>query len=389
MQSNGYMRLSSLALCLLLIGLSLLPDSVSQWWPKEAYGSFTLRKESNEEKRVQSRTLSAAFTAADEPSNDLFFVGDVLLARNVEYLTGQHGEAYPYAGVDFGELAHKPYVVANFEATVPERHVPTPPLQIKFSVDEARLAPLRMAGFTHLSLANNHSFDFGASAYSRTQTLLAETAIESFGHPRILNEGSVRFVELESMRVALIGLHATEQVPEQSQMEAVMRYASTQSELQVLYVHWGTEYADKSSATQQRIAKLFVEEGVDLVVGHHPHVVQEVGLVDGVPVFYSLGNYIFDQYFDVAVMEGLMLHLSVTEGGRVGLLPVESATTLSQPRFLNPADHAEFLEDLAERSDPLLAANIRRGYVPLSITVATSTEIAMMNSINAMITYVQ
>ena len=239
-----------------------------------------------------------------------------------------------------------------------------------------------------MSLANNHALDFGLNAYARTQTVLSEHDVHPFGHPSVLNEGSVQFLNLQHMRVAIIGLHAIDHAPSASEVATVMRYAAEQSELQVLYVHWGTEYAAESNKTQRRIAEQFVEAGVDLIVGHHPHVVQEVGLINDVPVFYSLGNYIFDQYFDDAVMEGLLLHLSVEDEGRVAILPVESSSKLSQPRLMSPKAHAEFLEDLADRSDPLLAETIRHGFVPLSISVATSTEIAMINDTNQML-YVQ
>ena len=143
-------------------------------------------------------------------------------------------------------------------------------------------------------------------------------------------------------------------------------------------IHWGTEYKETHSSTQELLAKVLVDAGADLIVGHHPHVVEDVQIVDGVVVFYSLGNYIFDQYFDDDVQTGLVLSLSLTGTPEVSLLPVTSLGRLSQPSFMSPAKQQEFLSALARKSDKNLAASIKKGVIPLPAMVASSQKTTMI-----------
>ena len=147
-----------------------------------------------------------------------------------------------------------------------------------------------------------------------------------------------------------------------------------------MYVHWGDEYVLSHNRRQKEAAQRFVEAGADIVVGHHPHVVQDIQLIDGVPVFYSLGNYIFDQYDSVATQEGLLLHLELQENAlAISLVPVSSVGTLSQPGFMSSADHGQFLIDLARRSDKNLQKQIRNGLIVLDEQVASSSKVAIMS----------
>ena len=103
-----------------------------------------------------------------------------------------------------------------------------------------------------------------------------------------------------------------------------------------------------------------VKEGVDAIIGHHPHVVEDVGSVQGVPVFYSLGNYVFDQYFDHTVETGLAVKLSVTDTTLTfRLVPV--GTEHSVPYIMHDGEAADFLRDLALRSDEHVSTGVSKG----------------------------
>jgi poly-gamma-glutamate synthesis protein (capsule biosynthesis protein) len=178
--------------------------------------------------------------------------------------------------------------------------------------------------------------------------------------------------------VTLIGINASQQIPTKHDIRSVMNEAKANSELQIVYIHWGNEYELVHSRAQTLLATELVSLGADLIVGHHPHVVQDIDIIDGVVVFYSLGNYIFDQYFEQNVMEGLVLTLDLTQEPLVSLLPVASSISLSQPTFMEPNRHKSFLEELSERSHPDIREAIAAGYVPLSTSVATSSKMAIM-----------
>ncbi len=321
---------------------------------------------------------TALFASNPLERDSLLFVGDVLLARNIESLMLRNGENYPFAGIDLASFSRSGYVIGNFESSVPEIHQPTATGELQFSVNEKILPSLRQAGFTHLSLANNHALDFGAKNFTYTTQALTKSDIITFGHPSKINNDSVVFLEAEEVIVALIGIHTLTHKPTAAALAEIFSYASARSDLQIAYVHWGTEYKKSNDQSQRNFAEALVAAGADLIIGHHPHVVQNVDLIGDVPVFYSLGNYIFDQYFSAETQEGLVLHLDLATEPMLYLLPVTSQASLSQPQLMNEQEHFSFLQKLATQSDPKLAEGIAQGILPLNSLVATSSKIAMM-----------
>ena len=226
-----------------------------------------------------------------------------MLARHVETLMDTEGAYYPFRGVRdfFGEAVA---VVGNFEGAIPPRHVQTPNGAMRFSVD-AEIAPvLARTGFTHLSLANNHADDYGETGYHNTRAVLARAGMVAAGHPYELTTDDILYQELDG-RV-----------------------------------------------------------GADAVIGHHPHVVQDVEVYRNAPVFYSLGNFIFDQYWRSEVEEGLMVALSFTDAHvRYELLPVTSTETPSAPRPMKRVERTQFLNGLANRSEESLRDELRAGVI--------------------------
>jgi len=328
----------------------------------------------------QLSRVPVSYVAREQPYDSLIIVGDVLLSRNIEFLMSQHGADYPYKGLSFSTLARQPAVVGNFESSIPQVHVPTLTNQMRFSVSSNYIPGLATAGFTHLSLANNHTFDFAQTGYDNAKNVLQQNHLSVFGHPKQIDIDAVNFITVQDSVVAVIAAHTLEQLPAYSELKAVFEYASARSDFQLVYVHWGTEYVSVHNARQREAAERFVDAGADVVIGHHPHVVQDIELINGVPVFYSLGNYIFDQYDSAETQEGLMLHLEFSAAQpNISILPVTSVGTLSQPRFMETKKHATFLENLANRSDPELREFIRSGRILLDVQVASSSKVAMMS----------
>jgi uncharacterized membrane protein (UPF0127 family) len=113
----------------------------------------------------------------------------------------------------------------------------------------------------------------------------------------------------------------------------------------VVNMHWGEEYKLKSNSLQQDLAHKIIDSGADLIVGTHPHVVQEIENYNGKLIFYSLGNFIFDQYFSKDTQEGLMVKLNIFPDKVVyNLIPIKSE--LSQPQVMEQEEAKIFLEKL-------------------------------------------
>lgn len=291
-------------------------------------------------------------------THEIRIVGDVMLGRHVESLMRRHGADYPYQN-----LTSEPGVVwvGNFEATVPNKHIPTPYYQMRFSVDTKYLAALRDFGFQYLSLANNHSYDFGATVYDETVTNLSDFNV--FGHPRLVGDESVTYAEISDVTIGMIALNYINGSLDTERLSDTLYSLSVHSDVQIAYIHWGDEYEMTHNAAQEELAHHLIDNGIDMVVGHHPHVVQDVAHYKGKPIFYSLGNFIFDQYFDPAVKEGLMIALTVEENKQLSwdLIPVSSMETAAAPRIMEGDERKDFLSRLAQRSEPSLFIDILGG----------------------------
>lgn len=292
----------------------------------------------------------------------LSFVGDVLLARRVETYLATYGSQYVYT--DLPEVSSSTVLIGNFEAAIPKDHTQTPDLTFSFSVDEAHIPALREYGFQYMSLANNHSVDKGAANFVHTQEVLENNGITPFGSPLSLSTTSIAYVELDGQTIALVGVYALFTAPAKSEIQIVFEYAALQSDIQIAYVHWGVEYEPMHSRAQEQLAHMMVDAGADAVMGHHPHVVQDIELYNGVPIFYSLGNFIFDQYFSREVQEGLWVTLTLEESSMgYTLQGVTSVGSRSVPRFMAAYENDLFLAELANRSTGSLSTQIRSGII--------------------------
>ncbi len=300
--------------------------------------------------------------AVSSERESVVFVGDVMLARNLELLMDRHGTDYPFIRLD--PFRSDSYVVGNFESSMLPTHKTTPFFTFAFATKIAHMESLREVGFTHLGLANNHTLDYGGGAFSYLKESILAAGMTPFGHALQVDEAAYSVLSVSGTKVAVMGVHALNGEPSDEVLAALFAEMAEVSDLTVVYVHWGTEYEPWHSRAQERFATRLVRHGADLIVGHHPHVVQDVAIIEDVPVFYSLGNFIFDQYFSREVQEGLTLQLKPTTNSfSVEIRSVTSIDMQSAPRPHTADEQERFLQALAERSDPALSEMIRAGRI--------------------------
>lgn len=308
--------------------------------------------------------FTAGWFAAPPPQDAalVLFTGDVFLGRAVERWLLQRPNASVFTNAS-STLNHYEEVVINFEAAIPEVHEPTPDFGFQFSVDEELLSRLS-PNVTAASLANNHAFDFGMAGYTHAQEVLSRRGIAPFGHPQQIETSY--YVTATEPSVAVIGVNQLGTRVSAAELQAVVTEAQAVADLVVAYVHWGNEYTTTISSQQQTLAEVLAAAKVDLVIGHHPHVVQPITVIDRTLVLYSLGNTVFDQYFSEAVQRGLLVGLE-RRAGRLGLslYPISSLATPHQPAVLTGSERVRQLENLAVLSDDAVAESVRNGFVPL------------------------
>ena len=322
-------------------------------------------------KSVGETVSFSTSTAPDITSDPVVFTGDVLLARNVEHYLKTKGSGYPFVHMS-NLFADASVVIGNFESAVLKNHHKTPSYVTTFSVDAQFLPDLAKAGFTHVSLANNHALDYGEDTFAHTLIALASSSIQTVGHPQVVATSSVMRFTSGDYTFGLLALNQIGVSINWADIEAQLSVLSQTTDYQIAYVHWGDEYVLKHNLAQEDLAKKLIDAGTDAVIGHHPHVTQDIQIYKGKPIFYSLGNFIFDQYFSVDVQEGLLLSLTLsTSTAQFNLTPITSAGTPSQPHRMDEVDRALFLKNLSRRSDPIYAENIASGMLILPLNLAT------------------
>lgn len=303
-----------------------------------------------------------ALRAADEAAV-VIFVGDVMLGRNVENLVRERGRAYPFEGWK-SAFASADAVVANLEGPIVLAHAQTPSLGMTFSFASTTPNILEENGITAVTLANNHLYDQGSAGYDETVSLLSARGIAAVGHPFAIGGKYSSEISVRGERIVLAAYNFTNpKFPVAAALAdiAALRASSTGAYL-VAIVHGGEEYKLVSNAAQRDFYRKLIDAGADAVVAHHPHVTQEIELYRGKPIFYSLGNFVFDQYFSKDVQEGLALELTLSPAAaEYELIPVESAK--SRPEPMAADRKAAWLAALAARSPESARSMVASGVI--------------------------
>ena len=222
--------------------------------------------------------------------------------------------------------------VGNLESTLSLNGEPMQPNDDSFGGTPALLGPLDRAGFDALSLANNHTGDYGTTALVETVRAFDDSSIVDFGAGEGLAEASEpAVIEVEGVRFAFLGFNAIGETPQAApgrpgalsvrmpprtgplnradldRVGSAVRRAARSADVVVVLPHWGGNYTRTVDPAQRAVARRLVEAGADLVVGGHPHWVQGTETIGGAPVYYSLGNFVFDMDFMAETMEGVFL----------------------------------------------------------------------------------
>lgn len=243
--------------------------------------------------------------------------GDLMLDRGVRQIIERKGADKLLADLKGEEgrfFRGTDYVGANLEGAVTPNGAHYPPvLANDFAFKPEHVAAFKQYGFNVFNLANNHISDQSLAGEKSTRQSLAAQQLNYSGcHDRQVADCSSYITGKGSTTVAWLGFSQVYGQLDSKQVTAKIREAKRRADFVIVNIHWGQEYQPRFNSKQQVLAHLMVEAGADAVIGHHPHVVQGVELYQGHPIFYSLGNFIFDQYFSARTMQGLGVGLDLT-----------------------------------------------------------------------------
>jgi poly-gamma-glutamate synthesis protein (capsule biosynthesis protein) len=275
--------------------------------------------------------------------------GDVLLDRNVRKAIAVMGDPeYPFREI-------RPYLqiadvaLANLECPLTERYQPLVK-RVNFRGDPSMAAILHRVGFDVLGLANNHVQDHGKIALLETLDNLKRVGIKTIGAGKNQSEAARSLVmHVHDRRIALLafvdtpleGLALSDDEPgpaiaDDERVASAVKEAKRRADFVLVSVHWGVEHQRHPSARQRALARIIADSGADLVLGHHPHVVQPVERVGNAWVFYSIGNLIFDQHCRDCDWS-LLIRAILSDNRRVQAMPVRIRRCQPAPESARPA----------------------------------------------------
>ena len=252
---------------------------------------------------------------ATEKQINILFLGDIMLDRGVEYQVKKNQDHnYPFLEIA-GYLKSADLVVANLEGPISDNPQEYATSSFRFNFDRKVLDSLKFAGIGIVSLANNHTLDAGTKGLEQTKNYLKSAEINYFGSPVGCDDDGF----FEEKGILFFGINETylKSCPD-SKLEELIKGARAENpdKIMIGFFHWGEEYQSHSNRSQQETARLAIDSGADLIIGSHPHVIQESEKYKNKLIYYSLGNFVFDQNFSRETTEGLILKITA-KGNRI------------------------------------------------------------------------
>lgn len=282
------------------------------------------------------------------------FAGDILFDENYAVMArvAQNGGDITY-GIDpelIREMKSADIMMLNNEFPYSDRGEPLEDKQFTFRAKPSAVDYLNELGVDIVSLANNHAYDYGEAAFLDTMETLRDAGIVYVGAGHNLEEARkpVCYI-VNNVKVAIISATQIERLDNPDTKGATdssagvfrcwnggnlletVREAKENNDFVIAYLHWGTENETAIDWAQEKQAAEVAEAGADLIIGDHTHCLQQISIVKGVPVVYSIGNF----WFNSKTLDTGMIKVTLSENGMqscqfIPCLQSGSRTTLLQ-----------------------------------------------------------
>ena len=276
----------------------------------------------------------------------LNFVGDIMLDRGVKKSVEKNfGGDYGVLFENVSDLAEADILFGNLEGPASTSGKKSGSIY-SFRMPPNSLSVLASVGFDIFNIANNHIGDWGEIAFADTLNTIASNGLKYTGGGWSKNEAkNPAIIEKNGLKIGFLGfpdvgpswMEAKESNPgillaSDPDFDQIIKNATKQVDVLTVYFHWGEEYK-KFNERQEELAHRAIDDGANLVIGSHPHVIDDTEEYGGGLIAYSLGNFIFDQKFSKETMEGLVLKVAVTKYG----LKTYSKEIIKLNDFFQPA----------------------------------------------------
>ena len=281
---------------ILLVLLLVIIFSARACSSRKAAEAAALQKAQAEAEAKKTQAEAAAAEAAKEPvSLTISVVGDCTLGTDetFDYDTGftayydNNGKDYFFKNVK-SIFEADDLTIANFEGTLTDSDTrEDKTFAFKAPAEYAQI--LNSGSVEAVNTANNHSHDYGDQSYTDTMTALDNAGITHFGYD------DTAVMDIKGIKVGLVGIYELNDHlgREQQLKDNIAKVKKDGAELVIVIFHWGNETETVPDTNQMTLGRLAIDEGADLVCGHHPHVLQGIETYKGKNIVYSLGNFCF------------------------------------------------------------------------------------------------
>jgi poly-gamma-glutamate capsule biosynthesis protein CapA/YwtB (metallophosphatase superfamily) len=276
--------------------------------------------------KLEADSLPSILTAKDDaprmklPAStgdkiNILFVGDMMFDRWIRQMSQKNGSDFIFQKIH-DLLQKQDLVVGNLEGPITGE--PSVSLASVFGSRENYIFTfppdtaqnLYDQNIRLVNIGNNHILNFKESGLDGTENSLTGARVNFFGDAG--GNGRRFFVqEVEGIKIAFVNYNQFASNGKQHALDDLQAVKKIAPDSTVVYTHWGTEFSDTPNEKDRALAHQFIDAGADLIIGSHPHVMQTKEAYQGKTIYYSLGNFIFDQYFDLRTQRGLAVQIEI------------------------------------------------------------------------------
>jgi poly-gamma-glutamate synthesis protein (capsule biosynthesis protein) len=293
---------------------------------------------------VTSSTSSVASVQSSVTSQnaELSFIiaGDAMFDRGVDYRFREDDIFRIFDNIDRNLFVNKDLAILNLEGPISAVPVVKDPNSgLVFNFPPKTVDALKFLGIDGVSLANNHTDNNGLKGYQNTVKVLDEVSIKPFGKQALFDQTGLARFEKNGVKISFISIDV---LAVNTDIRPYIIKEKEAGYYVFVMPHWGVEYEKIHHSSQQYLARNWINAGADMIVGGHPHVAQDAEVYKGKPIFYSLGNFVFDQTWSAETQQGVLIEGKIVDG-ILTITPLPTVSKNVQPELKKGSDKESIL----------------------------------------------
>jgi len=262
----------------------------------------------------ENKTEAAASFPVAGDKIKILFLGDMMFDRWIREVSEKRGNDFVFEKVK-NLLQSEDLVVGNLEGPITNK--PSVSVASEFGSGENYIftfAPetageLFKENIKLVNIGNNHILNQGEAGLADTEKYLSDAEVGFFGDPNKVENG--KLYKLSNLKIAFVNYNQFVADAKNKTLKEIESAKEQGADLIILYTHWGTEFAGEPGQKIKNLAREFIDAGADLIIGSHPHVIQIKEVYKNKSIYYSLGNFIFDQYFRDDTQKGMGVEATI------------------------------------------------------------------------------